>query len=406
MLAMTRRPSAITAGRVAKRPSMRTSSATAREAALPLPMAMPRSASLRASTSLTPSPVMATTWPRAPRASTISRFWRGTTRPNTERASSRSARAAWPSGRERASTGWSAPPMPTWAAMAPTVRGWSPETTLTWTPSAANQATVSAASPRTWSPITTMARGSSPAGGRSPSRGRAEWARSSTRRPSTAICSARRSRSRRPSRSTGASWTSSDGDERDPLPAGPLWGSPDSSVVTSPSRISGAPRRKAPWPEKLAPRRRRLGGPVRRLQPLHGQVAGRDRARLVEADHVHPGQGLDRRQLADQHLAAAEADHPDGEGDAGQQDQPLGDHGNGPGHGPAEPGPHPVLQAELADEQQRRRRHQGPGHVLEDLVDPGPQLGPGQGEAAGLLGELDRVGLPAHLGRLVAAAPG
>src|SRR4029453_4158678 len=50
-------------------------------------------------------------------------------------------------------------------AMAPTVRGWSPETTLTWTPSAANQAMVSAASPRTRSPITTMARGSRAAGG-------------------------------------------------------------------------------------------------------------------------------------------------------------------------------------------------------------------------------------------------
>ena len=32
----------------------------------------------------------------------------------------------------------------------------------------------------------------------------------------------------------------------------------------------------------------------------------------------------DRGQLADQHLAAAEADHPDREGDAGQQHQPLG----------------------------------------------------------------------------------
>jgi hypothetical protein len=61
MLLMTRRPSATTAGRVANDPSSRTSCATAREAELPEPMAIPISASFRASTSLTPSPVIATT---------------------------------------------------------------------------------------------------------------------------------------------------------------------------------------------------------------------------------------------------------------------------------------------------------------------------------------------------------
>ena len=38
-------------------------------------MAMPMSASLSASTSLTPSPVMATTWPRDCSAPTMARFW-------------------------------------------------------------------------------------------------------------------------------------------------------------------------------------------------------------------------------------------------------------------------------------------------------------------------------------------
>ena len=104
-------------------------------------MAMPRSASLRASTSLTPSPVMATTWPREPRASTMARFWWGTTRLNTA-GLHQPGQLGPVLGQGRASTGWSAPAMPTWPAMAPTVRGWSPETTLTWTPSSANQATV------------------------------------------------------------------------------------------------------------------------------------------------------------------------------------------------------------------------------------------------------------------------
>ena len=44
---------------------------------------MPQSASFRARTSLTPSPVMATVWPALCRARTILRFWFGTTRPKT-----------------------------------------------------------------------------------------------------------------------------------------------------------------------------------------------------------------------------------------------------------------------------------------------------------------------------------
>ena len=88
MLLMTRRPSATTRGRVENRSSRRTNWATARDAELPEPMAIPMSASLRARTSLTPSPVMATVRPRACRARTMARFWWGVTRPNTERSAS------------------------------------------------------------------------------------------------------------------------------------------------------------------------------------------------------------------------------------------------------------------------------------------------------------------------------
>ena len=105
MLAVTRRPSATTPGSVANRLSSSTSSATALVAAAPEPMAMPMSASLRASTSLTPSPVIATVCPRACRAVTIACFCCGVTRPKTERSSSRRPSAPGSSGRSRASTG-------------------------------------------------------------------------------------------------------------------------------------------------------------------------------------------------------------------------------------------------------------------------------------------------------------
>ena len=74
MLAVTRRPSATTPGSVANVPSSSTSSATGLVAGAPEPMAMPRSASLSASTSLTPSPVIATVCPRACIARTIACF--------------------------------------------------------------------------------------------------------------------------------------------------------------------------------------------------------------------------------------------------------------------------------------------------------------------------------------------
>ena len=120
MLPSTRLPSATTYGRVAKLSSSSTILAAARVAPLPDPIATPRSARVSASTSLMPSPVIATVWPRDWSAVTKICFWRGLTRPNTELPSSASATAASsgsgssappasplspPVGRERASTG-------------------------------------------------------------------------------------------------------------------------------------------------------------------------------------------------------------------------------------------------------------------------------------------------------------
>ncbi len=61
--------------------SSSTTRATAFDADVPEPIAMPRSASLIAIASLTPSPVIATVWPSRCSRCTIARFWSGVTRP-------------------------------------------------------------------------------------------------------------------------------------------------------------------------------------------------------------------------------------------------------------------------------------------------------------------------------------
>ena len=68
ILLMTRRPSMTTLGREEKLESSSTSWEICRAASLPEAMAILQSASLRASTSLTPSPVMATVCPSSCRA--------------------------------------------------------------------------------------------------------------------------------------------------------------------------------------------------------------------------------------------------------------------------------------------------------------------------------------------------
>ncbi len=83
MFPITRRPSATTEGNVAKLLLSSTICATARVASDPDPIETPMSASLRASTSFTPSPVIATVCPRDCNAATMSRFCCGVTRPNT-----------------------------------------------------------------------------------------------------------------------------------------------------------------------------------------------------------------------------------------------------------------------------------------------------------------------------------
>ena len=132
MLAITRRPSATTPGRVAKRSSSSTNSATDRAAGVPDPMAMPRSASFSASVSFTPSPVIATTAPAAWAARTSERLTCGVTRPKTATSSIAAPTASSPSS-VRASTQRSPTGTPQRSAIAATVRGLSPEITFSST---------------------------------------------------------------------------------------------------------------------------------------------------------------------------------------------------------------------------------------------------------------------------------
>ena len=82
-LLIERLPSATTSGMREKSLSTSTTSETLRAASDPEAMATEQSASRRARTSLTPSPVMATVWPRPLSARTSPRFCWGVTRPNT-----------------------------------------------------------------------------------------------------------------------------------------------------------------------------------------------------------------------------------------------------------------------------------------------------------------------------------
>ena len=133
---MTRRPSRTTLGMAEKSDRSSTIWATWLAAWLPEAMAMPQSASFRASTSLTPSPVMATVWPWPFNASTSRRFISGVTRPKTTQSRAAFSTASSVS-RAEASTHRSAPSIPARWATAATVTGLSPEMTRMETPCSA-----------------------------------------------------------------------------------------------------------------------------------------------------------------------------------------------------------------------------------------------------------------------------
>ena len=71
--------------------------------------------------------------------------------------------------------------------------------------------------------------------------------------------------------------------------------------------------------------------PPKELEAVEDDVALGERARLVEADDVDPGQPLDRGQLLHQHPAASQRHRGDAEGQAREQDQALGHHAHDAG---------------------------------------------------------------------------
>ena len=117
------------------------------------------------------------------------------------------------------------------------------------------------------------------------------------------------------------------------------------------------------------------------------------RARLVDAQHVHACEPLDRGELLDQDAPSRQSHRRHRERQARQQDQPLRHHRHGPGHRPGDGAPPVRGLAELADEEQGRGRDDRPRDPREDPVDPVEQLRARDGEPPRVLSQLDRVGV-------------
>ncbi len=137
---------------VAKLSSVSTISAASLATSVPvMPMATPISACLRAGASLTPSPVMATTLPRACKASTRRSFCSGETRANTSVRTAASINSSSLSRANCSPVSTSACGlgiMPIWWAMARAVRAWSPVIIFTRIPACWHLRTASAVSRR------------------------------------------------------------------------------------------------------------------------------------------------------------------------------------------------------------------------------------------------------------------
>ena len=135
---------------------------------------------------------------------------------------------------------------------------------------------------------------------------------------------------------------------------------------------------------------------VHHLPYLH--VGLGDGARLVYAQNVHPGQGLDAVHILGQHLALGQANHAHRQGHAGQQVEPLGDHADEGGHH----GHHRLLggalqEDELLDEQGHADGDEQDADDADELVQGGHHLALAHGDILlGLQGEAGGVGLRPH----------
>ena len=137
-----------------------------------------------------------------------------------------------------------------------------------------------------------------------------------------------------------------------------------------------------------------------------GQPALGERPGLVDADHIDPGQRLDRGQLLHEDPLLRQPQRGHGEGDAGEQDQALGHHGPDGRHRAPERLPQALVGRELAPDEQDRGGDDQPGDDPQDGVGPLPQLGAHQLEAAGLAGQAVGVGVDPHRHRPDGSRPG
>ena len=351
MFAITRRPSATTSGRCENLPSSRTSCATARVAADPLPMATPISASLSAIASLTPSPVMATTCPRLCSAATTARFCCGVTRPKTLWLLEHLRQLVEVLGQGPGVDGVDAasvtPGTPTGgrdrADGARVVAGDHLERDALLGEVAQRVGGV-VADPFGEDHEAPAARGRPAAAdararrrirpGRRRAPAPAGPARRSCPRPDAPRVRRRRSRfgqhhlrraehpgavpaGARPPTTCGPTRTGSP-----PVARPRSVGSKRAASAPAVALASGAVGATARAPAGRRPRRQ----PSSSVQPVEHDVAVGERAGLVEADDVDPGQHLDRRQFLDQRLLAGQRHRGDHEREAGQQHQAFGHH--------------------------------------------------------------------------------
>ena len=96
-------------------------------------------------------------------------------------------------------------------------------------------------------------------------------------------------------------------------------------------------------------------------------LAGGDGARLVEAERVYAGEGLDAVGLLDQHLAVGKARGGDGENRGGEKHQPLGDHSqDGGGRGEDGGLDGAAVHEQRPQEEAQSKGHQDDGANLDD----------------------------------------
>ena len=132
-----------------------------------------------------------------------------------------------------------------------------------------------------------------------------------------------------------------------------------------------------------------------------------ERAGLVRADDVDPGQALDGGQFLDEALPLAEPDDAHREGDRGHEDQALGDHGDQcRDHAGDAVAPRLSEPEQLGPDRQQPDGDKQPRDDEEDAVDAVAQLGADEGELGGLLDQAGGIRLAADLGRAVGAGAG